>query len=79
MKIIVHCYSGYRVDETPQSIQFGSLVVKVKGIEDRWLSQDHRYFKIIGNDEATYIIRQDMASQAWELTYYKQAEQMGQV
>jgi len=23
---------------------------------------------------ATYIIRQDMETQAWELTYYKQAE-----
>ena len=74
MKIAVHCRSGYRVDETPQSIRFDSLVVKVKTIEDRWLAPDHRYFKIIGDDNATYIIRQDMASQAWELTYYKQAE-----
>lgn len=74
MNITVHCRSGHRVDETPQSIRFDSLVVKVKTIEDRWLAPDHRYFKIIGDDNATYIIRQDMASQAWELTYYKQAE-----
>jgi len=33
-----------------------------------------RYFKIIGDDDATYIIRQDVALQTWELTYYKQAE-----
>ena len=73
MKILVQCYSGYRVDETPRSIRFDSLVVSVKEIQDRWLGLDHRYFKFIGDDEATYIIRQDMTSQVWELTYYKQA------
>ena len=74
MKLTVRCYSGYRADETPRSIQFGSLVVRVKKIQDRWLSTDHRYFKLVGEDAATYIIRQDMETQAWELTYYKQAE-----
>jgi hypothetical protein len=73
MKITVHCYSGYRVDETPKSIRFDSLVVKVMAVLDRWLAQDHRYFKVIGDDGATYIIRQDLMSMAWELTYYKQA------
>jgi hypothetical protein len=74
MKIGVACYSGYRVDEKPKSIRFGSLVVQVKEVLDQWLSQDHRYFKVTGDDEATYIIRQDMASTDWELTYYKQAD-----
>lgn len=73
MKLVVKCYSGYRMDETPQSIQFGSLVVQVLEVQDRWLSTDHRYFKLIGDDNAIYIIRQDMDSQEWELTYYKQA------
>jgi hypothetical protein len=74
MKIIVKCYSGYRADEAPRSIQLGSLVVQVNEIKDRWLSTDHRYFKLIGDDDATYIIRQDVEKQKWELTYYKQAE-----
>ena len=73
MKITVQCYSGYRVDETPKSIRFDSLVVEVTDVLDRWLAPDHRYFKVIGDDGATYIIRQDMASMAWELTFYRQA------
>jgi hypothetical protein len=73
MKIIVQCYSGYRADEVPRSIRFDSLVVEIKEILDRWLAPDHRYFKVTGDDEATYIIRQDMLSMEWELTYYKQA------
>jgi hypothetical protein len=74
MKISVACYSGYRTDERPKSIRFGSLVVQVKEVLDRWLSPDHRYFKVTGDDRATYIIRQDMVSMEWELTYYKRAE-----
>ena len=74
MNILVQCYSGYRVDETPRSIRFDSLVVSVKEIRDRWLSTDHCYFKCIGDDHAIYIIRQDMTSLGWELIYYKQAQ-----
>jgi len=74
MKISITCYSGYRVDEKPMSIRFDSSVVRVEQIVDQWLGPDHRYFKFIGDDSATYIIRQDMDSLDWELTYYQQAE-----
>ena len=74
MKITVRCYSGHRVDETPRSIQFDSLVVEVKEIQDQWIGTDHRYFKIVGDDDATYIIRQDTVSYDWELTFYRQAK-----
>ena len=73
MKIIVKCYSGYRVDEKPQSIHFDSTVVQVDRIIDQWLAPDHRYFKFIGDDTATYIIRQDMNSLDWELTFFQDA------
>ena len=72
MKISAKCYSGYRVDEKPKRIYFGALVVHVDKIVDQWLDPDHRYFKLIGDDGATYIIRQDMDSLDWELTYYNQ-------
>jgi len=74
MKIAVTCYSGYRVDEKPISIRFGSSVVQVEQIVDEWLDPEHRYFKFIGDDSATYIIRQDMNSLDWVLTFYKQPE-----
>ncbi len=71
MKITVNCYSGYRGDENPVSICFDSLVIQVHQIVDRWLAPDHRYFKVIGDDRATYIIRQDMDSLTWELIFYR--------
>ena len=74
MKIGVQCYSGHRVDETPRSIQFDSLVVAIKEVQDQWIGPDHRYFKVMGKDDAVYIIRQNTISQNWELTYFRQAE-----
>ena len=74
MKINVTCHSGYRGEETPRSIQMGNNPIAVERVMDRWLSPDHRYFKILGDDGATYIIRHDMVSLQWELTFFKHTE-----
>jgi hypothetical protein len=46
---------------------------------DRWLSPNHRYFKILGSDEATYIIRHDIENWQWELVFYQSGEKIAQV
>lgn len=74
MKIAVTCHSGYRGEETPRRIQLGNNAIGVQAVMDRWLSPDHRYFKILGDDGATYILRHDMVSLQWELTYFKHPE-----
>ncbi len=72
MKISVECYSGYRGEETPRVVWIGSSKIEVIDILDRWLSPDHRYFKIRVNDQSVYIIRNDSITLEWDLTYYMQ-------
>jgi hypothetical protein len=72
LDIQVDCYSGYRGEETPRRIQIGKRCITVVEILDRWLSPDHRYFKILGDDQALYIIRHDEATASWQLTFFKQ-------
>ena len=74
MQIQVECYAGYRGEETPRSIRMAKNRIEVKEIVDRWLSPDHRYFKVIGSDDATYIIRHDTSAWQWELVFYQSAE-----
>ncbi len=74
MKIHVECYSGYRGEETPRRIILGKNNIHVKSILDRWLAPDHRYFKILGEDEAIYIVRHDPIFHDWELTFYKKMD-----
>ncbi len=74
MEIKVECYSGYRGEETPRFILMQSRKIEVKNISDRWLAPDHRYFKCIGDDQATYIIRHDLQTLRWELIFYQAFE-----
>ncbi|MDZ7581525.1 MAG: hypothetical protein U5R30_13155 [Deltaproteobacteria bacterium] len=72
--IAVDCYAGYRGEETPRRIRFKSRTVAVQAVLDRWLSPDHRYFKIKGADGDLYIIRHDSQKDFWELTFYRAAD-----
>jgi len=37
---------------------------------DRWISSEHRYFKLRGDDGGIYILRYDAILDHWELTLY---------
>jgi hypothetical protein len=71
MRIAVTCYAGYRGEETPRQIRIGTNTVAVTTVRDRWLSPDHRYFKILGEDGAEYIVRHDVIEDVWELVLYR--------
>ncbi|MCF8069083.1 MAG: hypothetical protein K9L30_10900 [Desulfobacterales bacterium] len=70
MKLKVTCYDGHQGEEKPQRFELGDNKIEVKNIVDQWLSTDYRYFKIIGNDDSTYIIRHDLNIRIWELVMY---------
>ena len=70
-EISVECYAGYRGEETPRRFELGDRSVLVEKVLDQWLAPDHRYFKVQGDDGAIYIIRHDVESWHWELTFFK--------
>jgi hypothetical protein len=73
-KLYVECYSGYRGEETPRRFKLGKRYVDIQRIVDRWLSPDHRYFKVLGDDKAIYILRYDAYADRWELTFFQSNE-----
>ena len=73
VRIEVECHAGYRGEETPLRLLVGDNPVEVMDVLDRWLAPDHRYFKCLGDDDATYIVRNDVRSGNWELTLYRVA------
>jgi hypothetical protein len=72
MEIDVACHAGYRGEETPRCIRLGRRSVEAVRVLDRWLSPDHRYFKILGDDGGVYIVRHDERLGRWELTFFRQ-------
>jgi hypothetical protein len=70
----VECYAGYRGEETPRRFSIGDRDVAVVEVLDRWLSPDHRYFKLKGDDGDTYILRHDTTAGRWELTLFRRGD-----
>jgi hypothetical protein len=74
IRVQVECYAGYRGEETPRRFRVGSdqnRQVEVAEVLDRWLAPDHRYFKVLGDDGALYILRHDVTTWEWELTLFQ--------
>ena len=69
--IRVECYAGHRGEEEPRRIFLGERGVAVLEVLDRWLAPNHRYFKVSGDDGATYILRHDETGGTWELVMYE--------
>jgi hypothetical protein len=44
---------------------------EVVDILDRWDGEDHRYFRVRGDDGSTYILRQNLADASWRLHFYR--------
>ena len=65
--IRVECYAGYRPEETPRRFFIGRRAIDVVDVLDRWLSPEHRYFKLRGDDGGIYILRHDAAHDHWQL------------
>lgn len=74
IEIRVSCYAGYRGEETPRRFFLKDRQIEVSKIVDRWLGPDHRYFKILGDDGAIYILRHDIATEQWELILYDRTQ-----
>ncbi|MEJ2038439.1 MAG: hypothetical protein P8X55_05825 [Desulfosarcinaceae bacterium] len=69
--IIVECYSGYRGEQTPLRLRIGARSVRVRKVLDQWLSPDHRYFKVLGEDGGRYILRHDSYGDSWSVVFFE--------
>jgi hypothetical protein len=70
MRLRVECYAGHRGDETPRRLVVGDRALDVVEVVDRWIGPDHRYFKLRVASGATWVVRQDLDSGAWEVASY---------
>lgn len=69
----VDCYAGHRSEETPRRFAIGREWIGVRRILDQWQGPDYRYFKLLGDDEALYILRYNERMDRWELTLFESA------
>ncbi len=68
--IEVECRPGHGGEPTPHVLHFGRTRVAVTELVDNWPGREHHYFKLLGEDGATYIVRHDLSAECWELAFY---------
>jgi hypothetical protein len=71
LRVDVECYAGHRGEETPRRFGFTGARIEIAEVVDRWLDPDHRYFKVRDGRGDIYILRNDVASETWELTFFR--------
>jgi hypothetical protein len=58
-------------EREPVEMVLGRRRVAVQSILDRWFGAGYRYFKLLGDDGAIYIVRHEEARNVWEITFFK--------
>jgi len=71
LPVEVVCHAGYRGEETPRRFGLSGAEIAIAEVVDRWLAPDHRYFKVRDRDGHVYILRNDVAAERWELTFFR--------
>ena len=71
LAVDVECYSGHRGEETPRRFSLAGADIEVAEVVDRWLAPDHRYFKVQDRRGDLYILRCDVTTERWELTFFR--------
>lgn len=74
LKLEVECYAGHRGEETPRRFKIGRRGIDIVEVVDAWLAPEHRYFKVIGADGSSYILRHDTGSADWDLIMFKRGQ-----
>jgi hypothetical protein len=69
-EVDVECHAGYRGEETPRRFRLGERQVEISEVVDSWLAPNHRYFKVQDTLGDLYILRNDVAADRWELTWF---------
>ena len=76
-EIHVESYAGHRGDEAPRAFVLAGERILVTDVVDRWLAPDHRYFKVRSAAGDEFILRHDIVTGAWEITFFKRNEARG--
>lgn len=71
MHLHVESRSGPYGDREPLAFLLGGQRIDVVDIVDRWIAQDHSYYKISASDGGTYILRYSPSALEWELTLFQ--------
>jgi hypothetical protein len=71
--VYVECYSGFKAEERPMRIVFGSQAMEVAEVEDRWYSPGATFFRVRVEGGDRYVLKREDAQNRWSLAAFRAA------
>ena len=65
LKVIA--YSGYKANERPLRLILGDKDLEIRRVIDRWVGEDHDYFKCLADDGKVYLLKWHRIHDQWHL------------
>jgi hypothetical protein len=77
VKIKVESTSDAKGQETPSRFMLGTRTIEVEAVVDRWYGEQACYFRVLGSDENSYILKGPLEDGSWELVSFTHKDSRG--
>jgi hypothetical protein len=77
MKIKVQSSSDSKGQENPSQFILGTRTIEVEAVVDRWYGEHACYFRVLGNDENSYILKGPLEDGSWEMVSFTHKDSRG--
>ncbi len=71
LQLKVQCYAGHRADERPVRFRCGADWLEVVDVQDQWYAPEARYFRVMAQDGAIYVLKHDEIEDCWTLAAFR--------
>jgi hypothetical protein len=77
MKIKVESLPDSKGQESPSRFLLGSRTINVGSVVDRWYGEQACYYRVLGDDENSYILKGPLEDGSWELVSFTHKDSRG--
>jgi hypothetical protein len=77
VKIKVESSSDAKGHDNPSRFLLGTRIIEVAEVSDRWFGEQACYFRVLGSDENSYILKGPLEDGSWELVSFTHKDSRG--
>lgn len=77
MKIKVESEADPKGQESPTRFTLGTRTIEVEACVDRWHGELACYYRVLGSDENSYILKGPLEDGSWELVSFTHKDSRG--
>jgi hypothetical protein len=77
VKIKVESSPDAKGHDSPSRFLLGNRIIEVVEVSDRWFGEQACYFRVLGGDENSYILKGPLEDGSWELVSFTHKDSRG--